>query len=216
MKTILPIIYLFLSSSFVFGAGGVWVMEIEYSINGRRNVGYVVDHNWDDKFENYINKDSIFNFEFRNKYRNSDSLQIYEKIIDQEKLYKTATFPMHPFFLVENSMKYVRLDEMEKLSFKKIWKKTSYTINVLTKITLADTNWISKISLIQHPVGEEVGCRLEAHNFLKSKSSQSLLLEFSDLYLRKENLTPKERKKYNKLLEKLKELKVVIVELCGC
>lgn len=216
MKKILTILALLLLSSYTFAIGGVWVLEIEYSVNGKGQIGYIVDEDWTEGFETFIGKDSLFNIKFRRKFENSDSLKVYEKIIDQEKLSEIADFPMHPFFLVEKSKKYVLLDEIERVSLIKVWKKIDYTVNVLTKITIADTSWIKENNSKEYPIGDDVGCRLEVYNFGDGKSYKLLLSEFSNLYLKKEKLTLEERKRYNELLKKLKEFKVIVVELCGC
>lgn len=191
-------------------------MELEYSLHGKRQIGYIVDEEWTEGFETFIGKDSLFNIEFRRKFKNSDSLKVYEKIIDQEKLSEIASFPMHPFFLVEESLKYVLLEEIERVSFIKLWRKVDYYINLLTKITLSDSIWIKEYNSKEYPIGDDIGCRLEAYNFGDGEPYKLLLSEFGNLYLKKEKLTHEEQKRYNELLKKLKDYKVVVVELCGC
>ncbi|MBK9286083.1 MAG: hypothetical protein IPM51_17445 [Sphingobacteriaceae bacterium] len=197
-------------------AAGIWLLEIKYTQNGKSQKAFVVNAQTTEDYSNYIGNDSLFETAFRKNFGQTDSLAIYSQIIDHEKLAKAVSFPMHPFHLSEKHIRYIHLSQIKNISLKKIWVKNDYHIEVLSPLQYTDTLWLKKKGMIEYPIGDEVGCRLEVHKFSAKETYKAELKQFCDLYLRKEKLIDSEKKQYKRLLKKLKTKKIIVVELCGC
>lgn len=210
-------ILLLIGSLHAFALGGVWVLEIQYELNGESRHGFVLADYWADDYERFISAGTAFTPEFQNAFMGYDSIAIYDQIIDREVIARTAVFPIHSFELVQESQKLYSPSDIQQVELIKIWRRNDYVINVLTNISLADTAWIGGAADVVYPIGQDVGCRLEVYHFSEKSESTTLLQEFATLYkLESDSLTLKQRERKTQLLEKLKQLQVVIVELCGC
>ena len=196
--------------------GGIWLLEINYQLNGLSKTGFVRADYWADDFDQYIGRDSLFELAFEEHFGSIDQIDIYDELLDREKIASIASFPMHPFQILEESKRTVSRQDLKHLSLIKVWKKNDYWIDVLTPITELDITWISGKTTIEHPIGNDVGCRLEVHNFGSKQDHKKLLNDFVNLYSIKENDPNSYDKKGSLLLQRLKKKKIVIVELCGC
>lgn len=194
--------------------GGVWVLELSYSKDGKTVTGYFradygADHytpsGWD-----------TLHSEFMEKFGDADSVFLYSRIEDRELLAAAASFPMHPFEMVNGSRYTVALDDLKDLRLEKVWKRIDYMVNVLTPLEMSDTAWIGLKDTVEFPIGDDVGCRLEVHRLVPVTGYQSLIRELVELYQAKEPLSPADTRRFEFVLQELKAKRIVVVELCGC
>jgi pyruvoyl-dependent arginine decarboxylase (PvlArgDC) len=216
MKNSLVIIILLFISNMPVAMGGVWVLEIEYQTGNKKVTGFILADYWADDFDKFVGHNASFQIEFKKRFEERKFITIFKEIVDNEQLAKVATFPMHPFRLVQESSSEILVSDIKNVSLVKLWEKVAYTINVLSTVIQSDVGWISASTTITYPVGNEVGCRLEVHNYTKNSDHRPLVKEFAKLYLKKNTLSEQQKNRYAHLLQKLREKRVIIVELCGC
>lgn len=207
---------LFLFMSAANAMGGIWLLEINYLMDGESRTTFVLADFWANDFDQYVGNDSLFAIELQKQLGNSGPVIVFDEIIDQEEIASIAAFPMSPFHVVAGSKSTLRLEDISKPSLTRIWKKDDYVVNVLTALTLSDTTWISDSASKELPLGEEVGCRLEVYSFDASKDVHTLMQEFTGIYSKKESDRTLYDAKSRMILQNLKANKVVVVELCGC
>ena len=201
----------------IFSMGAVWVLELEYRENGGRlQTGYIDGSFHTGDFGPMADNPSHLLNELMTRYGKDDSLQIFTQIIDNEKLAEVASFPMHSFKLVESSRVVYSVNSLADLSLKKIWSKDEYWIEVLTRLELKDSIWIRNKGIVDFPLGQEVGCRIEVHNLGEREIEERLLTEFIKLYKMDTPRSHQNQGRYHTILAELKENKIVLVELCGC
>lgn len=192
------------------------MLEITYKLKGQLQRAYIdASYNTDDFSESRADQQK-FEAAFRERYGAKDSITVFEKIIDHERIAEVASFPVHSFHLVESSAKQVSLSEISEIELVKIWRKDEYWIDVLTKLVDADTSWIGSKANVEYPIGNEVGCRLEVHNFGPVSNYKNLIDEFIGLYQPEKPRSHQNLGRFHQLLAELKEQKIVVVELCGC
>lgn len=216
LSRLFNIILLIVISHCAFPMGAVWVLEIKFKMDGQLQHAYFdASFNTDDFIESRSHQ-KLFEAAFRERYGAKDSITVFEKIIDHERIAEVASFPMLSFHLVESSAKQVSLSEISEIELVKIWRKDEYWIDVLTKLVDADTSWIGSKANVEYPIGNEVGCRLEVHKFGPASNYKNLIDEFIGLYQLEKPRSHQNQGRFHQLLAELKEQKIVVVELCGC
>lgn len=198
--------------------GGVWVLEIDYELNGRRAHGFIRADYWANDFQDLVRKDAAFQKSFHQYYGETGAVMVYERMDDREEIALKATFPMHPFVLDEGSKFGIMIEDMSNISLRKVWVKDDYLIEVLTALVPADTTWIGGDAEITYPLGEDVGCRLEVYNFGESPvdalTLEAMIQAYQEPGPEDQNLIGVSS--LGLLLTRLQKQKVVVVELCGC
>jgi len=206
-------------SQYTHGGGGVWVAEISYDLHGSRETGYLVADIWIESDPELLLNDTLFQSELLSRYVPSDTLVIYRQLIDQEFLAGIALFPMHPFTLNTFTASRVCVDDIHSVSMNKVWKRIDYGIRVLSDISLSDSSWIADRSILEpviHPVGDDAGCRLEVYDFNPVYDPTEEIEVLSHLYRPYRLLDKDLAKRCQDTIYRLKQKRIVVVELCGC
>lgn len=214
MKKLFLTTLVFWGSTFTFAIGGIWVLEVKYQLSNCSRTTYVLADYWADDFDKFKGKDAQFEAALEKQF-GDQPITVFDNLVDQENIANAATFPMHPFIRGHSSERVLHLNHIQGISLVKVWEKVDYMIEVQTGITEADIPWISKKAALTHPVGEDVGCRLEVHSYCEQDNS-GLLEQFVWLYENKEEAPERYANESPCLLQRLKYRGVVIVELCGC
>jgi len=215
-KSRLGTLFLLLIGLNAFAGGGTWVLEIDYNLNGQPHHGYLVADAWANDYSKYINNQNGFKEAIGNKIKGTKEVIIYDQIVDNEQLSKKASITIPPFTLVRGSETKVMFNKIGDISLIKLWKKSDYVINVLTTLSQIDGNWLSKEAITTHPVGLDVGCRLEVHHFKTTRRGEKLVEEFVNLYKNKDQDKETYLEKSKLLLNMMKNKGIVIIESCGC
>lgn len=213
MKLIICFLGLMISIG-TFAMGGEWYAEINYKYEGVKQHGYIRVDFWADAF---IENDSGFVETFHEYFDDQFTIPVYQKIVDRSTIADTVKFPMHPFELNAQNYKSQNTGLMKNIELVKVWKRIAYYINVISPIKQSDIPWMTGKPKVSYPVGDDVGCRIEAYIFNSPKGYDSLLDEFAKLYLKKEeDLNRGEKLRKTELIDLLYQKKIVLVELCGC
>jgi len=218
MKKLIVIIIIFFSGFNAAAIGGEYVLQIQYLLNGKQTSGFIYVDYWDIEVDLEQTKltDKAFDSLFRKLFIDYEEVTVYSELIDHELLSETASFPMHPFEINNNSAQKIKVAKIKNVRFVRIWKRIAYGIDVLTKLQLKDTSWISGKSNTTYPVGQDVGCRLEVYNFgnqeIPEKLIKQLILEYSNM----DGMDANQKQKNRTVLADLKKRKIVVVEMCGC
>ena len=197
--------------------GGVWVLEVKFKVGNERQTGFIYADYWADDFEDsFLSKPKAFKQEFFEKYSKHEQLNVYSSIQNQAAIAEAAPFPMHPYFVIDSTAIEVQLSDIEKIRLIKVWKKSSYVVNVLNTLSVRDTTWFTDSPAVSHPIGGEAGCRLEVYHFLPTIQPNPALNALIAFYKKnghdRENPDPE----ILRLTGLLSEMRIVVVELCGC
>jgi hypothetical protein len=201
------------------GGGGIWVAEVLYDHNGISQTGYIIADIWLEDDRDLLKNDSLFDAEFRSGYSPSDTVVIYHQLYNREQLAERALFPMHPFMLNKDSLALICLSEIRSISLTRVWKRNDYVVRVLSDISLSDTTWISDSTLLEpvrYPAGDDAGCRLEVYDFNPSFDPARDLNELSLLYSPDTTVSENGNEKFQRIIDRLRKKKIVVIELCGC
>ena len=217
MKRILCVAILVVLGLGSYSMGAVWVIEIEYRLNGGELLTGFIDASYiTNSFENTKDDSDLLLTELNNRFGKNDSLPIYDLIIDHEILAKTASFPMHPYHLFEGSVNFQSVNSIAQVNLIKVWTKNEYWIDVLTRLDNMDTTWVGREGNIDYPLSQDVGCRLEVHNLGSFDINQKLMDEFLVIYKMDIPRSHQNQGRFHKILGEMKKDKIVLVELCGC
>lgn len=165
---------------------------------------------WIEQYVPPMSKVGFLDFYKENSYNESDSLTVHFELYDHSNISEHANFSMHPFEVNYDNFKTMALSNITSLSLGKLYRHVDYHINVMTPITEKDTLWIGNESTKLYPAGDDIGCRLEVHDYRHLSGSASLIRLLGDYYLEEKQI------EVQKLIQVLYRRKIVVVELCGC
>jgi hypothetical protein len=193
-----------------YAIGGVWFQEVFFLHNGQKKHGFIQCDNWVEDYVPPKDKMPFLEFYLESSYYNEDSLTIYTSLTDHSILAEHASFKMLSFHVDYNQYFRIGLNEVDFMTPGKLHKDIAYSIDLLSPVALADTVWIGNETTKSYPAGDDVGCRLEVHDYHASGHSAHLINLLGKYYL------DDQHSKVAYLTQVLYRHKVIVIELCGC
>ncbi|NNC96025.1 MAG: hypothetical protein HKN92_10715 [Chitinophagales bacterium] len=199
-----------------FAIGGIWLIEFNYTQDGQEEKAFIYSEFPVDHFNRYLGNPDSFRIALYNLYKGQTELQVYTRIYDFENIKTISRLPIHPFKVDFNSVKTLEFSKIEPISMIKVWSTVAYDINCLTMINIEDSSWLSRPFTTIKVSQDKVGCRIELYNYSTGGVPSSIEEELQLIYKNSIKPSINDHEVLMEIIDRLKTMKVVGVEFCGC